>query len=221
MKQRALLLAAIAVIAVVYSCDGSRPEPNRPPEPVGSIPAQEVIVTDTIRLDVSPYFDDPDGDQLAYNALSYDREVAPASLTESMLTGVGGKRGKTVVLVNAIDPDGLKASQTMEVTVAGKPGFLRAELNYDEEDIGAVLLLIEGPGVDSAKADAGTEVYHVPVSGGMRAFVAGTITDGGTVFRFWAGDVTAPEDYEGTLQEAAGKDYRQRPVGSGSVVIAK
>lgn len=221
MKRAVLLPAAIAVVVVVHSCDGSKPQPNRPPQPVGSIPAQDVTATDTVKVDVSAYFDDPDGDQLTYNAISYDREVAGVWVTGSILAIEGGKRGKTVVLVNAVDPDGGKASQTFEVTVNGKPGFLRAELSYDEENIGAVLLRIQGLLQDSVEAGTGLEVYHAPVSGGVRAFVAGNIADGGTVLRFWALDSTAPEGYRGTLEEAAGKDYRQRPVGSGRVVIGR
>jgi hypothetical protein len=222
MKRGALLLMAIAVVVVVYSCDGgAEPQANRPPKAVGSIPAQEVAATDTARVDLSSYFDDPDGDQLTYNALSYDRTVADASVAGATLLVLAKTRGKTVMLVNAIDPDGLKASQNMDVTVLGKPGFLRVELSYDEEEIGAVVLEIEGPASDSVEAGAGLEVYHLPVSGGMHAFVVGAIADTGTVFRFWAEDVTAPGDYRGRLDEAAGKDYRQRPVGSGKVVIAK
>lgn len=221
MKRAFLLLAAIAVVVVAYSCDGSKPQPNRPPQPVGSIPAQEVTATDTVRVNVSAYFEDPDEDELKYNAISYDREVAGVWVTGSILAIEGGRRGQTVVLVNALDPDGEKASQTLDVRVIGKPGFLRAELSYDEENIGAVLLRIEGLLRDSVEAGTGLEVYHARVSGGLRAFVAGNIADGGTVLRFWAEDSTAPEGYRGTLEEAAGKDYRQRPVGSGRVVIAR
>ena len=221
MKRGALLLMAIAVVVVVYSCDGSEPEANRQPVAEGTIPAQEIAATDTARVDLSSYFNDPDGDDLTYSSVSYDRAVATVSVSGTTLFIVGEKRGQAAVLVNAIDPDGLKASQTFGVTVVGKPGFLRVELSYAEEDIGAVLLMIEGPLMDSVSAGEGLEAYHAPVSGGMRAFVAGTVADGATVLRFWSEDVTAPGEYRGKLDEAAGKDYRQRPVGSGGVVIAK
>jgi hypothetical protein len=221
MKRGALLLMAIVVVVVVYSCDGSEPEANRRPVAEGTIPAQEIAATDTARVDLSSYFNDPDGDDLTYSSVSYDRAVATVSVSGTTLFIVGEKRGQVAVLVNAIDPDGLKASQTFGVTVVGKPGFLRVELSYAEEDIGAVLLMIEGPLMDSVSAGEGLEAYHAPVSGGMRAFVAGTVADGATVLRFWSEDVTAPGEYRGKLDEAAGKDYRQRPVGSGGVVIAK
>ena len=221
MKRGALLLMAIAVVVLVYSCDGSEPEANRPPEAAGTIPAQEVAATDTASVDLSSYFNDPDGDELTYSAVSYDRSVTTVSVAGTTLLVVGEKRGQTPVLASAADPDGLKASQTFDVTVVGKPGFLRVELSYAEEDIGAVLLLIEGPSMDSVRAGEGLEAYHAPVPGGMRAFVAGTVADGATVLRFWSEDVTAPGEYRGKLDEAAGKDYRQRPVGSGGVVIAK
>ena len=140
---------------------------------MGSIPAQEVAATDTVSVDVSPYFNDPDGDQLTYKAVSRNREVANVWVTGTILYIEGKKRGATVVVVNATDSDGAKASQSPDVTVVGKPGFLRAELHYDEENIGAVLLLVEGPLEDSVEVGAGFEVYHAPVSGGLRAFVAG------------------------------------------------
>lgn len=219
MKRGAPLLAAIAVAALVYSCE-RKPEPNRPPESTGSIPAQEVVATDTTTVDLSAYFTDPDGDELTYTAVSRDRPLTTVSLVGATLRIVGVKRGKTTIAASAADPDGLEASQTFDATVLGKPGFLQVRLSYDEQDVGAVVVLIEGPSMDSVRAgDAGLEAYHAPVSGGMRAFVAGTIADGATVLRFWSDDVTAPGDYRGSLLEAAGKDYGQRPVESGTVAI--
>ena len=221
MKRGAPLLAAIAVAALVYSCE-RKPEPNRPPESTGSIPAQEVVATDTTTVDLSAYFKDPDGDELTYTAVSRDRPLTTVSVAGATLRIVGVKRGKTTISASAADPDGLKASQTFDATVLGKPGFLQVRLSYDEQDVGAVVVLIEGPSMDSVRAgDAGLEAYHAPVSGGMRAFVAGTIADGATVLRFWSEDVTAPGDYRGSLLEAAGKDYGQRPVESGTVAIEK
>lgn len=222
MKRLALLLIAIAVVAVAYSCEGSEPQVNRPPQVASPIPDQEVPATDTARVDLSSYFHDADGDDLTYTAVSYSQPVATVSVNGATLVIVAVKRGEAAVLVNARDPDGLKVSQTFDVTVVGKPGFLRVELNYDEPDIGAVVLKVEGPSMDSVRAgESGLEAYHALVSGEMRAFVAGAIADGATVLRFWSEDMTAPGEYGGTLDQAAGKDYRQRQVGSGGVVIAK
>ena len=221
MKRAALLLIAIAVVAVAYSCEGSEPV-NRPPQVASPIPGQEVQATDTVRVDISSHFHDADGDPLTYSAVSYTRTVATVSVNGATLMITGVKRGGAAMLVNAIDPDGLKVSQTFDVTVVGKPGFLRVELNYDEPDIGAVVLKVVGPSMDSVRAgESGLEAYHVLVPGEMRAFVAGTIADGATVLRFWSEDMTAPGEYGGTLEQAAGKDYRQHQVGSGGVVIAR
>jgi len=222
MKRGAPLLAAIAVAAPVYSCE-RKPEPNRPPESTGAIPAQEVVATDTTTVDLSAYFEAPDGDELTYAAVSLTRPpLTTVSVVGATLRIVGVKRGRTTISASAADPEGLGASQTFAATVLGKPGFLQVRLSYDEEDVGAVVVLVEGPSMDSVRAgEAGLEAYHAPDSGGVRAFVAGTVADGATVLRFWSEDVTAPGDYRGSLLEAAGKDYGQRPVESGTVAIEK
>ena len=98
--------------------------PSRPPEPVGTVPAQTVAVGGTVRLDVTSYFRDPDGDALTYAASSSGTDVATVAVAGSSVTIRGVADGTTVVTVSAADPDGGTASQRVDVTVGrgGAPG---------------------------------------------------------------------------------------------------
>ncbi len=221
MKRVAPALLAAAVVAVAYSCGETGPPPNQAPRAVGAIPPQEVGVFDTVRVDLAQYFTDDDGDQLTYSAASGNLSVLNASVAGSILSIVGRAKGEGAVTVTARDPDGLAATQQVNVAVVGRPGFLKVELRYDEEDIGAVVLLLEGPPADSIRAAEGLTLYHAAGTGGVRAFVAGSVPASGTVFRFWAEDASSARDYLGTLEQAAGTDYRQRPVEGGSVRIVR
>ncbi len=219
MKRIVLALLAVAVVVVAHSCGETEPPANRAPRAVGAIPAQDLGATDTARVDLSQYFADDDGDQLTYSATS--GSVFISSVSGSILSIVGRVRGQGTLTATARDPDGLSATQQASVNVRGTPGFLRVQVRYDEEDIGAVVLLLSGPPADSIQAAEGLTIYHAPGTGGVRAFVAGEIPESGTVFRFWAEDVGSPRDYRGTLEQAAGTDYRQRSVETGSVTIVR
>ena len=221
MKRIALGLLACAVVVVAYSCGETEPPANRAPRAVGSIPAQDVGTFDTARVDLSQYFTDDDGDQLTYSATSASANLFSTSVAGTTLSIVGRARGQGTITATARDPDGLSATQQVSVNVRETPGFLRVQLRYDEENIGAVVLLLSGPPADSIQAAEGLTIYHAPGTGGVRAFVAGEIPESGTVFRFWAEDVGSPRDYRGTLEQAAGTDYRQRPVEAGSVTIVR
>lgn len=221
MKRLAVVLAAALVIAVAYSCGETEPPANRPPRAVGTIPAQQLMAFDTVELDLSQYFEDEDGDQLTYVAVSGTPQVAGAAVSGSILRIWGRRGGESRMTVIARDPEFDVATQEFNVTVRGAPGFLQVVLRYDEADVGAVVLQLTGPPADSIRAAEGLALYHAPVSGGVRVFVAGTIPGSGTVFRFWAEDATVTDAYRGTLLQAAGTDYRQRPVEAGTVSISR
>ena len=91
--------------------------PNRPPAPVGTIPAQTVQAGQTLTLDVAGYFSDPDGDALGYAATTSAAGVVSVSISGSSLTIVGVAQGTATVNVAATDPGGLSASQGIGVTV--------------------------------------------------------------------------------------------------------
>lgn len=92
--------------------------PNRAPRAVGSIPAQAVRPGETAAVDVSAYFDDPDGDALEYAASSSDPSVATVSVSGSAVAAL--MRGSATIEVTATDPGGLVATQTFEATVANR-----------------------------------------------------------------------------------------------------
>ncbi len=90
---------------------------NRDPIAIGSIPGQSVEPGEAITLDVSPFFDDPDGEALSYSAASSNRGVATATVAGSVLTVEGVAVGTAAITVTATDPGGLTAQQRFSVTV--------------------------------------------------------------------------------------------------------
>ena len=90
------------------------------PETAQSLPPQTLLVGETSEpLDLTPYFDDPDGDPLTYTAVSYDEAVLVAEVAEggSQLTLRAVAAGEAVVIVTARDPDGAETILPMRVTV--------------------------------------------------------------------------------------------------------
>ena len=59
---------------------------NRPPVARGMIPDQEVDGGESVTVDVSTYFSDPDGDALSYQALTSDAAVATAFIPGDEVT---------------------------------------------------------------------------------------------------------------------------------------
>lgn len=229
MKRLALGALAVAAALAIHSCGGGDdavvPEPpatNRAPVAVGSIPAAEIPATDTVTVDLSGYFNDPDGDRLVYSATTSNSSVVTASVDGNVLSLVGGlSKGTATVTVTARDPGGLTATQGIQAMVVGKPGFFTVVLEYPEPDIGAVVLRIVGPSVDSLRAGAEFALYQVPDSGGVHVFVAGQIPASDTILRFWSEDITAAGEYRAVVEQAAGKTYEQRPVESARVEVVR
>ena len=102
------------------------PPPNRPPEVIGSVSEQGVQVGETISLDISSLFSDPDGDLIQeYGFSQTGKSVAVGSIdtTTGIMMLRGAKEGTTIVAVNA--SDGKLASMgtdaTFRVTVTEPP----------------------------------------------------------------------------------------------------
>ena len=97
MKRIALPLVAVAMVVTLHSCGdgdgGTPPQPNRPPVATGAIPAADLFVGDTLRLDVSTYFNDPDGDALSYAVAALATRVVSAGVSGNFVTVVALARG--------------------------------------------------------------------------------------------------------------------------------
>ena len=90
---------------------------NQDPVAVGVIPPQTLTEGDTVRIDASGFFSDPDGDALTYAAASSDAGVVTAAVDGSMVMVVAVAEGTATVTVTATDPDGASAMQEAMVTV--------------------------------------------------------------------------------------------------------
>ncbi len=104
--------------------------PNRAPRVADTIPGIEVGTGDTVTLDMSVRFTDPDGDSLAYSAVSSDTSVAAAGTSADEVTVTGIGMGTAAIVVTATDPEGLEASQRFSVTVPNRPPRLEVPIPH-------------------------------------------------------------------------------------------
>ena len=140
MTRRArLFLRCAALVALIASwgaacgddggeVTGPRETPNQSPVAVGEIEAQTAFLGDTVAVDVSRAFRDPDGDPLTFMAASSDPSVVGASVSGSRVSVVGVSRGSATVTVTARDADGLEATLSFEVTVPNRPPAVVGEI---------------------------------------------------------------------------------------------
>ena len=100
------------------------PRANRPPEPVGVLPALTIgLGEDAVPVSVSGVFRDPDGDALSYGAVSSSPGVAAVSVSGSTAAVTPVGEGTSAVTVTATDPDGASATQQFSVVVAARATF--------------------------------------------------------------------------------------------------
>ncbi len=226
MKRCALLILAAAAAVVVHSCGGedapvAPPPANRPPVATGTIPAARMLVGDTVTVILTGYFSDPDNDRLTYTATVSNSLIATATISGNFLTVTGLASGGAVVTVTARDPGGLSAQQQMGVDVDDRFGYVEVVIQHDQLDLGAVVLAVEGPRIDSVKAAPDLILYGVNTDRGLRAFVAGAIPQSGALLTFWTDDRGRMNEYDARLEQAAATTYEQRPVGGARVMVAR
>ena len=114
-------MTAIAVTFLVFmvmaQAEPVAAQDPRAPQPLGTIPVQVLVAGQSVSVNVSSYFSDPDGDALAYAATTSDAAVATVSVSGGALTITGVGPGTVAVTVFASDPGGLSAAQSTRVTV--------------------------------------------------------------------------------------------------------
>ena len=177
------------------------PVPPMPPMPTNqspavsaTIPAATLNLGDTLRVDLSAHFRDPDGDGLSFAAESSDAAVASVSVSGSALTAVAVGRGTASVGVTATDPGSLSASQSFQVTVPNRAPVVADSIPDAETFKGDTLRLdlsahFSDPDGDSLSFAAETSdeaVATVAVSGDTLALVA--VGAGGATITATAGD---------------------------------
>ena len=95
---------------------------NRAPQADGTIPAQTVEAGAKVEVNAAPWFSDPDGDPLSYQAASAHPAVATVSVAGSIVTVQGVAQGAAKIEIAASDADGLSATQAFDVTVTANTG---------------------------------------------------------------------------------------------------
>ncbi len=227
MKRGALLILAAVAAIVVHACGtddppvAPPPPANRPPVATDAIPAVRMFVSDTVTVILTGHFSDPDGDRLTYTATVSNASIATATISGNSLTVTGLAKGGAVVTVTARDPAGLSAQQQMGVDVDDRFGYVDVVIQHDQLDLGAVVLAVEGPRIDSLKAAPDLVLYRVNTDQGLRAFVAGTIPQSGALLTFWTDDRTRINEYSARLEQAAATTYEQRPVDGAEVMVTR
>ena len=147
--------------------------PNRPPQALHSIPAAEPVVGETLSVDASEHFSDPDGDALSYEAHSSDEAVAAVSVSGSVVTVMAVAKGTATVTVTASDPEGLTAEQSFAVTVPNQapvavgsiPGLELVTADSAMVDASAYFSDPDGDALTFAAESADPAVAAVSISG--------------------------------------------------------
>ena len=148
------VLSAIAIIiafsesgttksSVVNGTSGSKLVQNRSPTVVNSI--EDIAIEDggEIVHSLKSYFQDPDDDELSYEAVSDHTGIVQLEVSPPNLVIQSVKPGTTNVQVTAADPNGLRASQRFSVeVVAPSPRVL---VESDEDVIAGHLSRFFGP----------------------------------------------------------------------------
>ena len=185
--------------------------PNQAPQGVGTIPARTVQVGDPATLDVSQYFDDPDGDPLTYTATSSNSHVATVSTAGANLTVTAVAKGTANVTVTATDSGGLTATQTFRVTVPNRPpqrqGTIPAQTITEGQsetvNMSSYFTDPDGDALTYSASSSNTGVARVSVAGSVVTISA--VAVGSTTFTVTArdpGGLTATQTASVTVNRA-------------------
>ena len=109
--------------------------PNRAPFAVGEIANREVVVGDSVTVDVSGYFSEPDGQPLSYSAAS-DASVISVAVVDATVSVMPVAKGSRTVTLTATDPGGLVAVQSFMVTVPNRAPFAEGSVSEQTVEVG-------------------------------------------------------------------------------------
>ncbi|MYB97144.1 MAG: hypothetical protein F4X60_01110 [Gemmatimonadetes bacterium] len=204
-----LVIAAVAKGTTTVTVTATDPEgleatqtfqstiPNRPPGPTGTIPEQTLYIGDTVTVDLSPYFDDPDGDALMYAAASTNSGVVTASASGSTLVIAAGAKGTATVTVTATDPEGLAATQTLQSTIPNRPPGPTGTIPEQTFHLGDTVTVDLSPYFDDPDGDALMYAAASTNSGVATAAVSGSTLAIAAVARGTATVTVTATDPEG------------------------
>ncbi len=94
--------------------------PNRAPQPRGTMSSVSVRAGQTVTVDASQHFSEPDGEALTYAAGSSDADVASVRVAGSTITATAEAKGGATIAITASDPGGLSAIQSFRLTVPNR-----------------------------------------------------------------------------------------------------
>lgn len=106
--------------------------PNRPPVARGEMPARSVLVGGEAQWVASAYFEEPDGQELTYAAVSSNGGVGEVSVAVDTVIATGRSLGSATITVTATDPGGQEATQEAMVTVVEPVTLFRDDFETDE-----------------------------------------------------------------------------------------
>ena len=105
-------LAATQAFAVIV--------PNQAPLATGSMEERILEVGETAALELSDYFSDPDGDDLAYAATSSNATVMGVEVSDGAVTVTALGKGGATIAITATDTDGESATRNWVVSAANQ-----------------------------------------------------------------------------------------------------
>ena len=114
------LILHVFVVAALATCEGDHipPDLNASPRLTGPIPHQ--VFEDSVVLDLTAHFDDPDGDALTFTATSSNTAAVRVDLAGAVVTLVAIVKGSAAVTVTATDSDGETATHGFPATVPNR-----------------------------------------------------------------------------------------------------
>ncbi len=200
-----LILPALLTAALTNCGDDdvfAPPDVNRPPRLIAGISNQHV--TDSLTLDLSAYFNDPDGDPLTFTAESADPGVARITVSGNTAAIHAVVAGSTGMTVTATDPGGLSTSQAFTTTVPNRGPRVAIALPEVETvvgepvtvDLAGVFTDLDRDPLTIAAESSDTTVATVTVAGDsvtVTPIAPGTATI--TVTASDPGGLTATQDF--------------------------